>query len=371
MAGKKKVTTKMIADYIGMSQSTVSMILSNKPYVSFSAETREKVLKAAEELGYQKKKKMIKDSDKVMGKTIMIICSLLSNHYYSMVIHSIIQRAQEYGYTTFVAPTMRDASIEENYLDMVSTMHLCGVIYLYPPAMVEKANEISRLVPMVSIGDKAPDSRFDSVELDSKKPGFLIGDYLIEHGHTHVAYISSPINEKEVGRMSRLTGLKNAFKEHGYPEEHVLLIKPDFKTYSSYNPNTSEYSNGYNLTLQLLKDHTSVTALVGNNDMTALGIMGALKDHGYRIPQDYSVCGFDNIPLSSMPQISLTTIEHAAELKGHEAVDLIYRKNVAKKKAKESKYNYIMRLEYEPELIVRNSSGKCRRKKRNRNYLDF
>ena len=64
MAGKKKVTTKMIADYIGMSQSTVSMILSNKPYVSFSNETKEKVLKAAEELGYEKKKKKVKDTDK-------------------------------------------------------------------------------------------------------------------------------------------------------------------------------------------------------------------------------------------------------------------------------------------------------------------
>ena len=96
--------------------------------------------------------------------------------------------------------------------------------------------------------------------------------------------------------------------------------------------------------------------------MTALGIMGALKDQGFRIPQDYSVCGFDNISLSSMPQISLTTIEHASELKGQEAVDLIYKKNATKKKTKESKYNYIMRLEYEPQLIIRGSSGKCRRK---------
>lgn len=362
MAGKKKVTTKMIADYIGMSQSTVSMILSNKPYVSFSNETKEKVLKAAEELGYEKKKKKVKDTDKIMEKTIMIICPLLSNGYYSMVIHSIIERAREYGYTTFVAPTMRDASMEGTYLDMISVMHACGVIYLYPPAMVEKANEISRLIPMVSIGDKAPASRFDSVELDSKKPGILIGNYLLEQDHTHVVYISSPINEKEVGRMSRLDGIKKAFRRHGYPEENVLLVKPDFETYSNYTPNTSEYSNGYDLTLKILNSDFQTTAFVGNNDMTALGIMGALKDQGFRIPQDYSVCGFDNISLSSMPQISLTTIEHASELKGQEAVDLIYKKNATKKKTKESKYNYIMRLEYEPQLIIRGSSGKCRRK---------
>ena len=50
---------------------------------------------------------------------------------------------------------------------------------------------------------------------------------------------------------------------------------------------------------QALDEHTSSTAFVGNNDMTAFGIMAAISDHGFRVPHDYSVCGFDNIPLSS------------------------------------------------------------------------
>ena len=74
---------------------------------------------------------------------------------------------------------------------------------------------------------------------------------------------------------------------------------------------------------------TASTAFIGNNDMTALGIMDAITKLGYKIPFDYSVCGFDNIPLASMKQISLTTIEHATVQKGHEAVDLIH-KNTAR-----------------------------------------
>jgi LacI family transcriptional regulator len=362
MAAKSKVTTKMIADYIGMSQSTVSMILSNKPYVSFSPKTREKVLKAAEELGYQKRKKTAPKGNDVLNKTIMVICPLLSNGYYSMMIHSISERAQEYGYHIFVAPTMRDPAIEESYLNMFSTLNLYGAIYLYPPAMVEKANELSTKIPMVSVGDKAPSSRFDSVELDSKKPGYLLGEHLISLGHTHVTYISSPINPKEIGRIYRLEGIKNAFRDHGYTDNHVELITSDWKTYYGHPANALEYSNGYSLTMQALNNGSRSTAFVGNNDSTAFGIMGALKDQGYRIPHDYSVCGFDNIALSAMPQISLTTIEHASELKGQEAVDLIHRKNIMRKKSGESKYNYIMRLEYEPELIIRSSTGKCRRR---------
>ena len=64
------------------------------------------------------------------------------------------------------------------------------------------------------------------------------------------------------------------------------------------------------------------------------------------------------MPLSGMPQISLTTIEHAAAFKGKEAVDIIYKKNAQKDGI--SKHHYIMRLEYEPELIVRNSTGKAK-----------
>ena len=96
MAAKRRVTTKMIAEYIGMSQSTVSMILSNKPHVSFSQETRDKVLKAAEELGYEKKHKAPILKDQLLNDTLMVICPSLSNCYYTMMIHSIAERAQEY-----------------------------------------------------------------------------------------------------------------------------------------------------------------------------------------------------------------------------------------------------------------------------------
>ena len=87
---------------------------------------------------------------------------------------------------------------------------------------------------------------------------------------------------------------------------------PTIAAYGRYSADNSEYQNGYDMASQALDEHTSSTAFVGNNDMTAFGIMAAISDHGFRVPHDYSVCGFDNIPLSSMPQIALTTIEHAS-----------------------------------------------------------
>ena len=119
MGLKKKVTTKDIADHVGLSQSAVSMILNNKTNVSFSDSTRQKVLDAAKELGYQKKKKSIEQTSKPLSKVILIMCPFLSNHYYTTLVHSITERAHDYGYLTFVAPTLRNPSTEQYYLDLM------------------------------------------------------------------------------------------------------------------------------------------------------------------------------------------------------------------------------------------------------------
>ena len=334
MGKRNKVTTRDIAEYTGVSQSTVSMILSNKPHVSFSKETIDKVRQGAKELGYKKPVAGVKKKEQALAKSIIVICPLLSNGYYSMIIHSITERAKDYGYTVFTVSTLRDVSQEELYLNLLSGFELAGVISLYPPTKIAQANALSKQVPVVSIGDKPDACRFDAVELDSKKPGYIIAEHLLSLGHKHITYICTPIRPKEIGRIHRLAGLRSCFKDHGLDPEWVEVKSPTIAAYGRYSADNSEY------------------------DMTAFGIMAAISDHGFRVPHDYSVCGFDNIPLSSMPQIALTTIEHASLAKGREAVDIIYKKNTQKNIS--AKHHYIMRMEYEPELIVRNSTGKCK-----------
>ena len=105
MGKRNKVTTRDIAEYTGVSQSTVSMILSNKPHVSFSKETIDKVRQGAKELGYKKPVAGVKKKEQALAKSIIVICPLLSNGYYSMIIHSITERAKDYGYTVFTVST--------------------------------------------------------------------------------------------------------------------------------------------------------------------------------------------------------------------------------------------------------------------------
>ena len=81
-----------------------------------------------------------------------------------MIIHSITERAKDYGYTVFTVSTLRDVSQEELYLNLLSGFELAGVISLYPPTKIAQANALSKQVPVVSIGDKPEACRFDAVE---------------------------------------------------------------------------------------------------------------------------------------------------------------------------------------------------------------
>ncbi len=356
MGKRNKVTTRDIAEYVNLSQSTVSMILSKRANVSFTKETIRRVEEAAKELGYQKPEAGIKKKEKNLANSIIVICPTFSNGYYTMVNQSIHQQAKKYGYTVFTVSTLRDAVQETSYLKLLNGFQLTGIIALYPPDQMAATNALSKQVPFVLIGDKPENCRFDSVELDSKKTGSMIGEYLLKLGHRHITFVTSPIRTKDINRLYRLEGLKESFLLYGIDPGQIQIQSPSISDYRRMKPDNQEYEIGYSQTKTALQKQTPSTAFIGNNDSIAYGIMAAITDLGYKIPRDFSVCGFDNLALSGMPQISLTTVEHAARQKGKEAVDIIYRKNQHSKES--SSHSYIMRMEYEPELIIRRSTGR-------------
>ncbi len=109
----------------------------------------------------------------------------------------------------------------------------------------------------------------------------------------------------------------------------------------------------------MLETECPATALIGVNDMTALGVIGYLAEHGKQVPEDYSVCGFDNIFVSSLSIPTLTTIDHHLHLRGQAAIDMILSKNTGanKKRTANLLNSQINKIEYDPQLLIRNSTG--------------
>lgn len=358
MGKRNTVTTRDIAEQAGVSQSTVSMILSGRPSVSFSEDTIRKVRSTAAALGYEKPQKKANPLNRSLSGTIMVLCPTLSNGYYYNIIHTISEQARQYGYTVLTAVTFRRQENEDMYFQLFRENVLAGVILLYPLKKYTEANSLTRQVPVVSIGERSGSARFDSVDLDSRKPGYVMADHLLSLGHRQITYITGPVSKTESSRLHRLDGFRQCCTDHGLDLSSLRLLSPTEASYNAYPVTEAEYRTGYDMTIRSLETESPSTAYVGHCDSIAFGILAAMADRGLRVPEDRSVAGFDNTSLSAIPQLSLTTVEHSASLKGKKAVDLIHQKNSRSDSSEDA--DVIVHMEYEPRLIVRKTTSAVR-----------
>lgn len=389
MSEKKRTTTRDIAKACFVSQSAVSMILSGREDIHFAPETIERVKRTAKEMDYEYKARA-KRKKTGTNDTIMIMCPSLATQYYTTLIQFITQEAQEHGLCTLTAYTNRSKEREEYYLNMAADTGFYGIIYTYAPRAVTSLNHLYGKLPLVLINDHNPDLKIELLELDSKKSGRLIAAHLLELGHRDIGYMTTPLSSIEVPRRRRLEGMQDEYEKQGFDPAMIHVISGKREDQEVITGN-KHYDTGYGLTrkyfkkreellykerendgesVQTLKekkeakvkdaDLGNITAFVGTNDVVAVGIMDAITSLGYRIPEDFSVCGFDNTLVASFSGISLTTIDHCIGEKGAYAVSMLMnqRTRMERKDGKKEKKRPIMRLEYEPQLIVRRSTGK-------------
>lgn len=372
MNRKKRTTTRDIAKACFVSQSAVSMILSGRKDIHFAPETIERVKRTAKEMGYEYKARA-KRKKTGTNDTIMIMCPSLATQYYTTLIQFITQEAQEHGLCTLTAYTNRSKEREEYYLNMAADTGFYGVIYTYAPRAVTSLNHLHEKVPLVLINDHNPDLKIELLELDSKKSGRLIAAHLLELGHRDIGYMTTPLSSIEVPRRRRLEGMQEEYERQGFDPAMIHVISGKREDQETITGN-KHYDTGYGLTRKYFKKREdilkkkeetnaeleNITAFVGTNDFVAIGIMDAITSLGYRIPEDFSVCGFDNTLVASFSGISLTTIDHCIGEKGAYAVSMLrnQRTRMEQKDDKKEKKRPIMRLEYEPQLIIRRSTGK-------------
>lgn len=354
---RKAVTARDVALAAGVSQATVSMILNNYQNVSFSEETRSRVLAACVTTGYRG---IAAGNSKAPGKIILTVCPSAENLDYAKSIKAIQERSMELGYTSFTLNTFRDPDIENTVLHYLKEMPFAGVIFLYQPQNIYLLSQISHMYPTITVCDHMANADLDAIELNSFKVGRVTANHLIELGHRQIAYIAMSVSDKYVTRMKRLEGLQETYRQAGFDEKSCIHVctydteqidLPDF---------ANEYECGFVLANRVLDKHDDITAFVGNNDMTCYGIICALQKRKLRVPQDYSVIGCDNVMLSAIPSLSLTTIEHYGNLRATEAVNMLIKK--IKQQNLQNDLDYpgnIIRVEYEPKLIKRKSTSEA------------
>ena len=361
---KKKVTSTDVARAAGVSQATVSMVLNKKYNVSFSKETVAKVEKAAKELGYAVHKRKTRKSSK-KERLIVVFCSNLTNPYYVMLLQGIESRAKEQGFGLFVCNTQRDLRMEERYLRMMWELRPLGIIYTCNPSycFMGLVEELAAHIPVTVINNQNEKLDVDAVELDNSKLGRIMARHLLELGHRRVAYIAPPLTARQKQRSKRVEGFLKEYAKEGIKDQVIIKAADEEIDFNVANID-SEYKIGYELTKELLKESTDVTAIAGLNDMIAFGVMDALHESKLKVPGDVSVMGCDNTLFARLHKVSLTTIEHFVVFKGRDACDIIMKK-IASHAYEYSEIEPIStyHVEYEPKLIVRGTTSYAKKRK--------
>lgn len=348
---KKRPTTTDVARLAGVSQSTVSMILSGRPSVSFHPETIQRVCDAAEQLGYRPRKKNTEAASPLTEPPLVaVVTPTPGNPYYSTLIQSLENEASSNGYNLLTCNTYYDPGTENRYLDLLASSLYRGLIFTYMPYNWERVRALALSFPIVIIGDKEDSIDIDTVALNSRTAGELLGRHLFDLGHRRIVFITTQL-DNNILRQRRLEGIRQYLESRGAQ----LIVQEEVSVnlhQRMYNLNI-EYDVGYELANRVCAD-PAVTAYIGVNDMVAYGIMDALLARRLSIPGDCSVCGFDNIFPSCFSNISLTTIDSCLTEKGRDAFGLLVRKITNQPNTSNTS---VFQIEYNPKIIVRRSTG--------------
>ena len=237
-------------------------------------------------------------------------------------------------------------------MEQARKFNVAGVIFAMIPQQPQLAYKLSKYLPVVAIGDRRSDLELATVDMNNFTAGQLIGKHLTDLGHKHVAYLSTTLNDQHTSRVRRYQGLEDACKTAG---AKLSLFTQEITSDYELSHVEVEYSTGYELAKRCLEAAPEATAMVAINDMVAYGAYNAIIDRGLKIPEDISLCGFDNIFPSHLRGISLTTIDNSLTECGKSAFKLLQEEIASYEH--HGKFEPITHVEYKCRLVARSSSG--------------
>ncbi len=300
-----------ISKEIGVSTATISRVLCGEDCVS--PETREKVLRAVEASGYQKRQRR-RSAELRNNGTVLVIAGQLQNPITLGFIDGIRRRLAKEGMRTVISLSDYETSTECDALRYAAKNGFSGIFMLNAiesKKLVDLISEIKTPIIFVNRFLHAVDT--DVVTVDNYRCGYLATEYLIERGHRRIAHIAGP--STSVTCRDRTQGYLDAMREHG--------IKID-KSYLFYGDR--RYRSGCEFGAQIapMPPEKRFTAVFSTTGLMAAGMVDALRADGIRVPDDISVVCNDDYSRDYMPcPIDFTTFEQDPILMGKTAAELL------------------------------------------------
>lgn len=299
-----KISINEISKLSGFSPATVSNALNNKKGVC--RETAEKIIKIAQDNGYFTKPK-IAGIKFVIYKNNGLVVS--NSPFFASLIAGVVSESKKYGYDTAIFNLDKSSPEFEQNLNQLMTDGKSAILLLATEMTEEEIQVFNNIpAPVVILDGWFEKSVFNSVLINNTDSANSAVQFLIENGHRKIGYLGG--NERIRNFIDRKRGFDHALIQNG------LKINPSYDFYLM--PSMDGAYNDMNLLLE--KKPELPTAFFADNDIIALGAMKALKDHGYSIPNDISIIGFDDVEFSSISTPALTTIRVFKQEMGQIAV---------------------------------------------------
>jgi LacI family transcriptional regulator len=324
---------------LGLSPTTISLVLNDSPAGrAIPQRTRDRVTEAADRFGYRPNffARSLRTSSSM---SIGIMSPDLSEGYFTQVMAGVEEQLLKAHYFYLTASHHWEQTLIQRYSAMLEDRAVDGFLLLNTPSVVESNR------PVVTISSDRKGARHTNIALDHDKAAELALGHLYQLGHRQIACMRGPA--PIVDSEYRWLGIERAARALG------LKLQPELCVQLTSSRSSPEV--GYEAVQKLLAKQKPFTAIFCFNDISAIGAMSAVRDHGLSVPGDVSIVGFDDIISASFQAPKLTTVRQPLRAMGIEGARILLKQ--IKSPQNGSTEDILM----QPELIVRESTGAVKR----------
>jgi LacI family transcriptional regulator len=330
------VTLKAVAQHVGLTPGTVSAVLNDSPSArSIPRETKDRIHAAAKELNYRPNF-FARTLRNKRTYTIGVIAEEIGDSYGSMVISGIEAHLRKWDYFFLTVAHRHDQNLLSQYSELLLQRGVEGFITVDTTVLEAPS------LPTVAVAGHQTVKGVTNVVLDHVQAATLALNHLASLGHQRIAFMKgNPLSSDSDDRWKAICEVA---------QKIGMRIDPELTVQIDINDPTPQL--GYPFAKQLLARKKPFTALFAYNDISAIGAIRALQEHGLRVPQDVSVMGFDDIPGAAFNTPTLTTVRQPLARMGQVAAQTLLERIAGRD-------DYPPEIAIEPELVVRESTAKA------------
>lgn len=309
-------TISDVAKLSGMSVSTVSRVINNKPHVSEAK--KQKVLEAMEALGYSP----LQAARQMRGSgsgNIAVVVPTITNNFFAYLVDSIEKTCRKYNYRTLITQTFGEKANEEAAMNLVRMQHADGAILCAIENDWDMLKAYKKYGKLVACNEYNNDQSVSMIRGRQYEGFYDASKYLLEKGYRNIAYCTGSraitLQTKGVNINSdRYQGYAEALRENG------ISANPGW-TFTEVR----QMDDGRRVMHQLMELSERPDAIIAGSDEVAAGMVLEATANGICVPEDIAIIGVDDQPIASYLKIPLTTIRQPVQEEGKYAAEEMIR----------------------------------------------